>query len=350
MLDSKLLIDDKAPDETLGSYLTRARNAAGLSREDLAQTTRIQLNTLAGIEDSDWKKFPVEAYVRSYINTICTKLGLDRKKVLGWFSVEYGSSYSEDFVPKIEDISAPSSAKKIRESAAAGNSKTIPILLVVLGIAFLAIMNFMKKNEGSEQMAVPAVESSSAAEDSTAMDSAIAAGMMLDSAAQDSLKKADSLAVSSSSVKSSSSAKSSSSVKSSSSKAKSSSSMQAVKSSVSSAATTFLPVPAPKAEANAPKAAAGESAVSITAGAKGVSWVGIKKHAEDADFQKEGNLSEKNPTLSYNSADTMYVIIGNPAGVVKMTVNGAAVQVPVNPNGRTARLCILNGKVIKEWR
>src|SRR5574344_548815 len=198
MLDSKSPIDDKAPDETLGSYLTRARNAAGLTREDLAQTTRIPPNLLAGIEDSDWKKFPVEAYVRSYINTLCTKLGLDRKKVLNWFSVEYGSSYSADSVPKIEDISAPSSVKRIRESAASGNSKTIPILLVVLGIAFLAIMNFMKKNEGSEQPAVPPVASSAAAEDTTAMDSAAAAGMMLDSAAQDSLKNKDSLVVSSS--------------------------------------------------------------------------------------------------------------------------------------------------------
>ena len=340
MLDSKSPIDDKAPDETLGSYLTRARNAAGLTREDLAQTTRIPLNFLAGIEDSDWKKFPVEAYVRSYINTLCTKLGLDRKKVLNWFSVEYGSSYSADSVPKIEDISAPSSVKRIRESAASGNSKTIPILLVVLGIAFLAIMNFMKKNEGSEQPAVPPAASSSAAEDTTAMDSAIAAGMMLDSAAQDSLKNKDSLAVSSSSAKSSSS------------RAKSSSSKQAGKSSASPAATTFLPAPVPvqKADANAMKTAAGESSVNITAGAKGVSWVGIKKHAEDPDFQKEANLSEKNPTISYNSADTMYIIIGNPGGVVKMTVNGAAVQVPVNPNGRTARLCVLNGKVIKEWR
>ena len=69
-----------------------------------------------------------------------------------------------------------------------------------------------------------------------------------------------------------------------------------------------------------------------------------------SDFQKEANLSEKNPMISYNSADTMYIIIGNPGGIVKMTVNGAAVQVPVNPNGRTARLCVLNGKVIKEWR
>src|SRR5574344_2127736 len=332
MLDSKSPIDDKAPDETLGSYLTRARNAAGLTREDLAQTTRIPPNLLAGIEDSDWKKFPVEAYVRSYINTLCTKLGLDRKKVLNWFSVEYGSSYSADSVPKIEDISAPSSVKRIRESAASGNSKTIPILLVVLGIAFLAIMNFMKKNEGSEQPAVPPVASSAAAEDTTAMDSAAAAGMMLDSAAQDSLKNKDSLVVSST--------------------AKSSSSKQAGKSSASPAATTFLPAPVPaqKADANAVKTAAGESSVNITAGAKGVSWVGIKKHAEDSDFQKEANLSEKNPTISYNSADTMYIIIGNPGGVVKMTVNGAAVQVPVNPNGRTARLCVLNGKVIKEWR
>ena len=98
MAELKMSLEDKSNDETLGMYLIRARKAAGISRETLAQTTHIYLEIISNIENSDWKKFPVEAYVRGYLNSICSKLELDKKKVLEWFSVEYGSSYTTEFM------------------------------------------------------------------------------------------------------------------------------------------------------------------------------------------------------------------------------------------------------------
>jgi cytoskeletal protein RodZ len=158
MVDSKLSLEDKANDETLGMYVIRARKTVGLSRENLAQVTRIPLDIIGNIENSDWKKFPVEAYVRSYLNTICTTLKLDSKKVLQWFSIEYGSSYSTEFKADVDISSLPATSKKLKDADDySRSSKAVPIVLILLAIAFLAVMNFMKRTE-TDSSALPSVE------------------------------------------------------------------------------------------------------------------------------------------------------------------------------------------------
>jgi len=319
MAELKMSLEDKSNDETLGMYLIRARKAAGISRETLAQTTHIYLEIISNIENSDWKKFPVEAYVRGYLNSICSKLELDKKKVLEWFSVEYGSSYTTEFKAE-QDVTSPMILSKKLADESTGNSKTVPIvLLILLVIAFLAVMNFMKKTENAETPPVTPVEVNTAIEDtlgdsldipegaeSVPVDSTVPTKVDFVKAVPPSLTKKDSIKYSS--------------------------------------ATTFL-----MSSNSAPSAAVvfskNKTHVVISGNGKAISWVGIKKHAADSLFLKEANISSVTSEIEYAYDDTLFVVIGNAAGIGKMVLNGVETAIPVKKDGRTTRLCLLNGKI-----
>jgi len=78
-------------DEKVGSYLRRVREARGLELEQLAKFIRLGLNVLQAIEENNWSFFPTEAYLRSYIGSICEKLSVDKTAVLKRLSVEINS-------------------------------------------------------------------------------------------------------------------------------------------------------------------------------------------------------------------------------------------------------------------
>jgi len=78
-------------DEKVGSYLRRVREARGLELEQLAKFIRLGLNVLQAIEENNWSFFPTEAYLRSYIGSICEKLSVDKVAVLKRLSVEINS-------------------------------------------------------------------------------------------------------------------------------------------------------------------------------------------------------------------------------------------------------------------
>lgn len=319
MAELKMSLEDKSNDETLGMYLIRARKAAGISRETLAQTTHIYLEIISNIENSDWKKFPVEAYVRGYLNSICSKLELDKKKVLEWFSVEYGSSYTTEFKAE-QDVTSPMILSKKLADESTGNSKTVPIvLLILLVIAFLAVMNFMKKTENAETPPVTPVVVNTAIEDtlgdsldipegaeSVPVDSTVPTKVDFVKAVPPSLTKKDSIKYSS--------------------------------------ATTFL-MSSNSAPSPAVVFSKNKTHVVISGNGKAISWVGIKKHAADSLFLKEANISSVTSEIEYAYDDTLFVVIGNAAGIGKMVLNGVETAIPVKKDGRTTRLCLLNGKI-----
>ena len=86
---------EKLPEEHLGEFLIRCREAKGLSREELSEDTHVAISYLEWMESGQWKNFPVEAYVRSYLNSVSVRLSLDPKKVLEWYSKESGSAFPE---------------------------------------------------------------------------------------------------------------------------------------------------------------------------------------------------------------------------------------------------------------
>ncbi len=149
---------EKGHDEKLGAYLRRARQAAKLEVVDLARKIRIAPDVLQHIEESKWELFPVEAYVRGYLNSICIHLELDRNKVLGWFGSEYHSNYAMPSVTPIRDVGL------VQPTAASNsNSKLIPALIVILIVVFFVVMHLLRKSDPEPIAPPPAMDTLPAA-------------------------------------------------------------------------------------------------------------------------------------------------------------------------------------------
>lgn len=62
---------------SIGKQLQEAREALGLSIQDVSHQTRVQPNFLRGMEADDWSSFPSVAYARSFLRTYSSFLELD---------------------------------------------------------------------------------------------------------------------------------------------------------------------------------------------------------------------------------------------------------------------------------
>ena len=60
-----------------GSGLKAAREARGLSIEDLSRTTRISAISLTRIETCDWRELPAEVFVTGFVRAYARAVGLD---------------------------------------------------------------------------------------------------------------------------------------------------------------------------------------------------------------------------------------------------------------------------------
>jgi transcriptional regulator with XRE-family HTH domain len=160
-------------DERVGSYLRRIRESQGLELEQLSKAIRLGKNILQSIEENKWDSFPTEAYLRSYIASICDKLSLDKHEVLRKFSIETNSHFGI-LQNRMVDKNDPNS-----ESSSGNMPKIITaIILVFLVIVFL----IFKSMEGGEKQSygktLPTAEESDPLD---AEEAEIAADSSLDS-------------------------------------------------------------------------------------------------------------------------------------------------------------------------
>lgn len=175
MSDNSVDSNSKAQDEKLGAYLRRTRLAAKIELSDLARKIRISPEVLQHIEDSNWDHFPVEAYVRGYLNSICIHLELDRNKVLEWFSSEYRSDYAMPMAT-LRDM-----GQMEGHVSHSSSSKLIPILIVLLIVAFFVVMSILRNSEEEPLPVIPQSVDSSLLKDSLADSMQAVDSLALDS-------------------------------------------------------------------------------------------------------------------------------------------------------------------------
>ena len=331
-------IEDKRPDERLGAYLARAREAKSMTVAELATATRLSEKNISLIEAGDWKAFPVQAYLRGYLNSISVKLSLDSKRVLDWYAAENGSK----FASLLTDLSDDSQGKSSTEGDKSSKGKAIVIILVVIGLALVVASKFFKDVTPVQSAPEPAktelVEEESATEtpempegaevvpaDSVNADST-AASPAENKAAEDKAapvagkEQGISQAVVDSALKKNSDRPAS--------------------------ATIFLSSDSKTSE----KAAAPSGAVTkllLVASGEMRTWVGIKHHEDDSAFLKEANLSKAGTRMAYESADTLYVVVGEPRAISKFYLNNKEVPLPGMKFGRVTKFRVFDGKVIE---
>ena len=325
-------IEDKRPDERLGAYLTRVREARGMSIEELATVTKLTVKNITLIESGDWKAFPVEAYLRGYLNSMCEKLGLESKRILDFYYMEAGKKFTSLLSPVPEK---PVKVSPMTDEEKKPRSKAVPIVIVVLGLAFVVGSHFLNEmGEGEQAVKVEetaAVETnnepSSPVEDITEMpegaeavapDTTVPA---VDMTVSDTAKKDDgkvTQAVVDEAVK---------------------------KSDLPASATIFISSASKTSEKA--EAASGKTHLELVGSGAMRSWVGLKRHEEDGAFVKEANIAEKNARMIYETNDTLYVTIGEPRAISKMLLNGKEEKIPESKYGRVSKFRVFGGEIVK---
>ncbi len=316
-------VEPKTSEESLGAYLKKIRESKGLSLEDLSQKTRISLKLLQQIEAGEWEKFPVEAYVRGYLNSISETLGLAMPEILAAYSREAGSSYSREFLAA-ETLSASDDSfagKKLKQGK--GGSKTLLLVVALLAVAFFAAVYFLKPSLNGEQPPAKSapLPSANVEEDTSSFVADVPDGA--ENIPPESLSVApDTLLPALPDTAKKVSLKGNS-------------------------ATTFIVSSdsREKAAEDSSSEIAGRLSVSLTGNdSAATSWVGIYHSLNDNKVLREGNIVSARSRISYSDGDTLCLVIGNPDAVGQMLVNGKRSTVPVR-KGHASRFCVApNGK------
>lgn len=87
------------PTESVGPFLKHARETQGLSLDQVASVTRIQLKYLQALEEEQFAALPEPVFTKGFVRTYARSLGMDEQDVLQRFSeasnVYYGRGQQE---------------------------------------------------------------------------------------------------------------------------------------------------------------------------------------------------------------------------------------------------------------
>lgn len=323
---------EKSPDEKLGAFIARVREERGMSVEELSAATKVSAAYIKSIEAGDWKAFPVAAYVRGYLHSICNKLNLNQQQVLKAYVAESGAPVDNDF----EDVSNDQKLAPLNEGESKKKNLVVPVVLVLLVLAFLVASHFLDlesltTKQASEQQPsenVPAVvEDSMTQEIPDGAEAVPADSVASDSVAKDSsanrfdVNATVSQAVVDEAVK---------------------------KSDLPASATIFISSDSKKdsvAVEEAPKTK--KTNFLLVGSGEALSWVGLKRHEDSNSFLKEANISKAGVKMVYNTNDTLCVTIGEPKAIAKMYLNGVETPLPEMKFGRVTRFRVFGGRIVK---
>ncbi|MFJ8068674.1 RodZ domain-containing protein [Peribacillus sp. NPDC096447] len=137
----------------LGNRLKEAREAKGLSLEDLQELTKIQKRYLIGIEEGNYSMMPGKFYVRAFIKQYCEAVGLDSEEIFEQHKSEVPSVYSEELPEQLSRVQS-------RKTIPAGDSKVVEMLpkilavVLVIGAAVLIwvlVSNYMSNPDNDDK-------------------------------------------------------------------------------------------------------------------------------------------------------------------------------------------------------
>lgn len=92
---------------TVGQRLRGAREAKGLSVEDVAAQTRIPTRHLTSLEESDWDKLPAATYSVGFAKNYAGVVGLDRNEIGELLREEMGGRLAAAIHPEVYEAVDP---------------------------------------------------------------------------------------------------------------------------------------------------------------------------------------------------------------------------------------------------
>ena len=149
---------------SLGSALTNAREARGLSVEDVAASTRIRATLIRSIENDDYDACGGAVYARGHVRSIAKAVGLDPEPLLAEFDPQ-GVAAVPATLPGGDLLEAEHQiARRTRPQAARWGSVMAAALIVIIALTSFSIYSNRKGTAptaaGSPSPAVPVVVAS----------------------------------------------------------------------------------------------------------------------------------------------------------------------------------------------
>ncbi len=144
---------------TVGQRLREAREAQGLSIEDIAASTRIPTRHLSSLETGDWDKLPAATYSVGFAKSFAGAVGLDRAEIAEQLRTEMGGTRPTTIYPEVYETADP--ARSMPKGLVFGALALL--VIVVLGLSWLS--NRSIKGDG----ALPPAEQVTAADSSLAV-------------------------------------------------------------------------------------------------------------------------------------------------------------------------------------
>ena len=148
---------------TVGQRLREAREAKGLSIEDIAASTRIPTRHLTSLENSEWDKLPAATDSIGFAKNYAGAVGLDRNEIGEALRTEMGGSpRTQTIYPEVYEAADP--------------ARTMPKGLVFGALALLALvvigLTWMNSRSMTADETAPPVENVAAADTNIAAPAA----------------------------------------------------------------------------------------------------------------------------------------------------------------------------------
>ena len=123
----------------IGEKLKSAREAKGLSIEDIEKATKIQSRYLTAIEKDEFDKLPGDFYVRAFIRQYAQVVGLDGKELLSDYHEDVPEADPDEYV----ENSIDNKSEEVRETT--NNKKNLwknylPRIAIALGVIIVILV------------------------------------------------------------------------------------------------------------------------------------------------------------------------------------------------------------------
>lgn len=128
--------------KNIGEKLKSAREAKGLSIEDIEKATKIQSRYLKAIENNEFDKLPGDFYVRAFIRQYAQVVGLDGKELLSDYHEDVPESKPDEYV----ENSLDNKSEEVQETT--DNKKNLwknylPRIAVGLGVIIVILVVYV---------------------------------------------------------------------------------------------------------------------------------------------------------------------------------------------------------------
>lgn len=126
----------------IGDKLRSAREAKGLSIEDIEKATKIQSRYLTAIENDDFDKLPGDFYVRAFIRQYAQVVGLDGKKLLSEYNADIPESKPDEYVEDSIDNKSEE-VKKTTDNKKNLWKNYLPRIAIGLGVIIVVLIGYV---------------------------------------------------------------------------------------------------------------------------------------------------------------------------------------------------------------